>query len=97
MSCREIIKELKSNKHLGLFQHKKIRDRIEIHENKLLPLNNPYIGVFPWGWVVPVPNTCDKATVPNTCDKATQTDDCKYYKLGCKVANAYGDGWELLS
>lgn len=88
MSCREIIKELKTNKHLGLFQYKSVRDKIEINENKLLPLNNPYVGVFPWSWVVPL---------PRTCEKSTQTDDCKYYKLGHKVAIEYGEGWELLS
>lgn len=89
MCSREIIKELKSNKHLGLFQNKKIRDRININlDNKLLPLNNPYIGVFPWSWVAPS---------PRTCDKSTQTEECKYYKLGHKVATTYGEGWELLN
>lgn len=90
MCSREIIKELKNNKHLGMFQHKSIRNRIDINlNNKLLPLNNPYVGVFPWSW------TC-KVSTPTSCDKSTQTEECKYYQLGLKVATAYGDDWEIL-
>lgn len=55
----------------------------------LLPKHNPYIGYFPSVWPM-------FYFEPRCKDASTQTEPTSYFELGKKVANDYGEGWELL-
>ena len=55
----------------------------------LLPKHNPYIGYFPSIWPM-------LRFEPLYKDASTQTETTSYFKLGKKVAEEYGEGWELL-
>ena len=55
----------------------------------LLPKHNPYIGYFPSIWPMLYFEPVNK-------DASTQTEATSYFELGKKVAEDYGDGWELL-
>lgn len=54
----------------------------------LLPKDNPYIGYFPWSWGL--------LLEPKVRTVATQTESNNFFNLGKKVANEYGEGWEIL-
>ena len=58
-------------------------------DSTLLPKHNPYIGYFPVTWPM-------LFFTPRCKDASTQTEAISYYQLGKKVAEEYGDGWELL-
>lgn len=55
----------------------------------LLPKHNPYIGYFPSIWPM-------LHFEPLYKDASTQTENTSYFTLGKKIAEEYGDGWELL-
>ena len=55
----------------------------------LLPKHNPYIGYFPSIWPM-------LHFEPLYKDASTQTESKSYFTLGKKIAEEYGDGWELL-
>lgn len=55
----------------------------------LLPKHNPYVGYFPSIWPM-------LHFEPLYKDASTQTETTSYCILGKKIAEEYGDGWELL-
>ena len=58
-------------------------------DSTLLPKHNPYVGYFPSLWPI-------LHLEPMYKDVSTQTDENLYFELGKKIANEYGEGWELL-
>lgn len=55
----------------------------------LLPKHNPYVGYFPSIWPM-------LHFEPLYKDASTQTETTSYFTLGKKIAEEYGDEWELL-